>query len=294
MRILANPVLLRAMTVLVCAGFAFVFGLLSVRLLRSKLQEDEMGPERSRNSETLPLDVYNTVIQQLKQQKHELQVQSHAEQQRARSNENFSQAVLSNLSSGVLVFGANGLVKNFNPAAKAILGFVSLTGMSAEDLFRSATVRPTGRENNSEPVCVAEEMHAVLHEGSKRRQLEAEYETPAKQKRFLAFTVSPVPSTDGSLMGIACLITDLSELESIRRQQELRNEISAEMALRLRTSLTTISGYAQQLADLRDTALAEQLAKDIVSEAAQLDRSIGGFLTTPQAEKAAAAASAGD
>jgi nitrogen fixation/metabolism regulation signal transduction histidine kinase len=51
------------------------------------------------------------VIQQLKQQKHELLVQSQAEQQRARTSENFSHAVLSNLSCGVLVFGANGLVK---------------------------------------------------------------------------------------------------------------------------------------------------------------------------------------
>jgi PAS domain-containing protein len=292
-RILANPVLLRAIIVLVCAGSAFLLGLLSVRLLRSKLQEDEMSPERPRNSQTFPLDVYNTVIQQLKQQKHELHVQSQAEQQRARTNENFSQAVLANLSCGVLVFDANGLVKNFNPAVKTILGFASLAGMSAEDLFRGATVRSTVNEMSSDPVSVAEEMHAVLHERSKRRQLEAEYEAPNQQKHFLAITLSPVPATDGSLMGVACLITDLSELESLRKQQELRSETSAEMALRLRTSLNTISGYAQQLAGRRDAALAEQLAKDIVSEAAQLDRSIEGFLTARPADKAVAAAGSG-
>jgi nitrogen fixation/metabolism regulation signal transduction histidine kinase len=47
------------------------------------------------------------VIQQLKQQKHELQVQTQTEQHRARTTENYSQAVLSNLSCGVLVFGMN-------------------------------------------------------------------------------------------------------------------------------------------------------------------------------------------
>jgi signal transduction histidine kinase len=64
------------------------------------------------------------------------------------------------------------------------------------------------------------------------------------------------------------------------------------MALQLRTSLATISGYAQQLANNRDPQLAEQLAVDIAQEAAQLDRSIGGFLTTKTAPKAKAASAA--
>ena len=93
----------------------------------------------------MPLNLYNTVIQQLKQQKHELQVQSQAEQHRARTSENFSQAVLSNLSCGVLVFGANGLVKTSNPAAKAILGFGSVNGMSAGDIFRGGETYPSRR-----------------------------------------------------------------------------------------------------------------------------------------------------
>jgi signal transduction histidine kinase len=50
-------------------------------------------------------------------------------------------------------------------------------------------------------------------------------------------------------------------------------------ALELRTSLTTISGYAQQLARNRDPELAQQLAADIAQEAVRLDRSVGGFLT---------------
>ena len=61
------------------------------------------------------------------------------------------------------------------------------------------------------------------------------------------------------------------------------------MALQLRTSLTTISGYAQQLANSRDSELAKQLAGDIAHEAAQLDHSIGGFLSTKRASQAAAA-----
>jgi len=69
----------------------------------------------------------------------------------------------------------------------------------------------------------------------------------------------------------------------------LQGEISAEMALELRTSLTTISGYAQQLAGSRDPELARQLAADIAAEAARLNRTIGGFLTEKQPCQTAAA-----
>jgi len=294
-KLLANPVLLRAAIVFFCAVFSFLLGLLFIRALKKSITEErDFSATPSPTLETLPLHLYNTVIQQLKQQKHELQVQTKAEQHRARTNENFSQAVLSNLSCGVLVFGANGLVKTSNPSAKAILGFASATGMSADDIFRGAVVSSASAAASDEPLCLAEEVRAVLREDSKRRQVEAEYETPAGERRFIAVTVSALPSVDGGQLGVACLINDLSKLERIRRQQELHGEISAEMALQLRTSLATISGYALQLANSRDPELAMQLASDIAHEAAQLDRSIGGFLTTERTAHGATAGGSAD
>ena len=182
--------------------------------------------------ETMPLHVFNTVIQQLKQQKQELQVQSQTELQRARTAEVFSQAVISNLSCGVLVFGSNGLVKTSNPAAKEILGFASTIGMNAEDIFRGAVIsRPSAAEPASfddraadeisgEPVCVADEVAAILRQSRNCRQVEAEYETPAGERRFLAVIVSPVPADDGSLLGVACVIDDRSELQSLRHDRQ--------------------------------------------------------------------------
>jgi PAS domain-containing protein len=308
-RILANPVLLRAAVVLFCSLFAFLMGLVFIRLLRKSITEDAEITEPSASMETLPLHVFNTVIQQLKQQKHELEVQSQADQHRARTTENFSQAVLSNLSCGVLVFGINGLVKTSNPAAKQILGFASTIGMSAEDIFRGAVISrehaasgllpdESIEEANDqvpdrvvdEPVCLADEVEVVLREGSSRRQVEAEYETPAGEKRFIAVTVSPVPAADNSLLGVTCLINDLSELDRIRRQQELQEEISAEMALQLRNSLRTISGYAQQLSKNSDPASTKRLATDIAEEATNLDRSLAEFLMEARAAQSAGAA----
>jgi nitrogen-specific signal transduction histidine kinase len=274
-RLLANPLALRALLLLFAAGSGFVFAAWLMRRLRRNINaEFDLDSAASSKLEALPLHLYNTVIQQLKQQKHELQVQTLAEQRRARTTENFSQAVLSNLSSGVLVFGVNGLVRQANPAAKEILGFSSPSGMSAADIFRGASVCSP----HSSPGRLAEEVNAVLREGSQCRQLEADYTTPTGHKLRIAVTVSPVPAVDGSLLGAACLISDRSEFESIRHQQQLHGEISAEMALELRTSLATIAGYAQQLARNRDPELAPELAADIANEAARLDRHIGGFL----------------
>jgi nitrogen fixation/metabolism regulation signal transduction histidine kinase len=302
MKIMGNPVLLRAGIVFVCSTFAFLMGLIFIRLLRKSITEDaDISSEGAPSLETLPQHLYTTVIQQLKQQKHELLVQSQAEQARLKTTETLSQAVLSNLPCGVLVFGTNGLIKTSNPAAKSILGFASTTGMGAEDIFRGAEIH-RHEKSSSEPsesgvfpdeaiderVRLADEVDAVLHELSEHRQVEAEYETPAGEQRFLAVTISQVVAPEGTMLGVACLINDLSELEQIRRQQELRGEISAEMALQLRTSLTTISGYAQQLAGNRDPELAKQLSSDIAEEAAQLDRNLGGFLTEKRATPAAA------
>jgi PAS domain-containing protein len=297
-RALANPVMLRAVVVFFFATFAFFLGVVFMRLLRRSIDEDsDISSDAKPSLETLPMHLYNTVIQQLKQQKHELQVQTQIEQRRARTTENFSQAVLSNLSSGVLVFGTNGLVKQTNPAAKEILGFASPTGMSAEDIFRGAEISRNAELNSTDgvdegaaaPCRLAEEVQSVLKEGSGRRHVEADYTTPAGEKRHIAATVSPVPSVDGSLLGAACLINDLSEFERIRQQQELQNEISAEKALDLRTSLATISGYAQQLSNSRDAELVAQLAADIADEANRLNQSIGGFLSEKSAPKTAAA-----
>jgi PAS domain S-box-containing protein len=282
-----NPVLLRAAMVLIASTVAFLVGVIFVRALRKKISDEADLTPDSRSPEALPMHLYNTVIQQLKQQKHEMHVQSKAEQNRARISETFSQAVLANLSSGVLVFGTNGLIKTTNPAAKQILGFASTAGMSAKDIFRGAVV--TNGETADEPVRVVDEVEAVLREGSGRRQVEAEYETPAGAKRFIAVTVSPVPTGDGGLLGVTCLINDVSEMARIRREKELAGEVAAEKALELRNSLATISGYARQLASNRDTDLGAQLASDIAHEAANLDRNIGAFLREKRAEAGMAA-----
>lgn len=283
MKILTNPIVIRMGLVLIAAASAFFIGLTAIRKIRRSLIESSSTGQNRPSQEGLPLHTYHAVIQQLKQQKHELLSAQQAERRRAKTSENVSAAVLAHLSSGVLFFNGSGLVRQANNAARQILGFASPLGLNAAEVFRSATV--------TSPAGIGQEI-AVLAEASVRgksplEKVGVEYRTPSGEDRTLELTLTPIPISDGEIMGTACLINDLTPLAQIRKQIELRGEMSAEMALELRNSLTTISGYAQQLAASRDPELARQLSSDIAAEAAQLDRTIGGFLAGSQMARAA-------
>ena len=274
---MTNPVVLRMVMVLVVAGVAFVVGLVMMRRMRRSITEEGLFPETPAAPAAFALHTYHAVIQQLKQQKHELQSLRLSERRRARTSENVSAAVLSHLPCGLLFFAPNGLVRQANQSAKQILGLASPSGMSAAELFRDAELVSV---SDGAYANVAEAVDTGLREKTRFCRLEARYETPAGEQRALEITVSDMHTQDGESLGAACLINDRTEMVEIRRQQELRGEMS------LRTSLTTISGYAQQLAASRDAELARQLATDIASEAAHLDRTIGGFLAGAKAARA--------
>ena len=305
MKLLTNPIVLRMALVFVAGSFAFVVGLLLMKRMRRSISDEGSFSDASASSasESFPLHTYHAVIQQLKQQKHELQSLQVAERRRARTSENISAAVLANLSSGVLFFTPNGLVRQANASAKQILGFASPTGMSAAEIFREAELISSSQTTYTN---LAEAVNAGLREKTRFQRLEARYRTPAGKERALDITISPVHAPDSeapgaagpgmagqgvaglgvACLGVACLINDRTEVTEIRRQEELRGEMSAEMALGLRNSLTSIAGYAQQLAASREPELARQLASDIAVEAAHLDRTIGGFLAGAKGARA--------
>jgi PAS domain-containing protein len=289
---LSNPIVVRMAVVLFVSAFGLWVATLLLRRMRRILTEESFAVDSVPELDQFPMHTYNAVIQQLKQQKHELLSVQQVERRRAKTSENISAAVLSNLSSGVLFLTTNGLVRTANAAAKSILGFASPVGMSVSEIFRDARLSSSLSLGSQETLAAA--VQASLREPGLRtqglsRSVEADYNTPAGDQRILEITISPVPTPSGETLGAACLITDKTEFATIQRLQELRGEMSAEMALALRSSLATISSYAQQVAVSSDPTLVRQLAVDIVSEAADLDHTIGGFLTGAKAAKAAGA-----
>ena len=290
MKLLTHPIIIRMAIVLIAAAFAFVTGVLLMKKLRRSVQEESSLGEGNPKAEVFPLHTYSAVIQQLKQQKHELQSQQRAERRRAQTSEMVSGAVLSNLSSGVLVFNTAGLVRQANAAAKQILGFASPVGMNSRELFRDTTVHGFGKDGfakDGRAMTLGEAVETTLCNAGARRQLESDYTTPSGETRVLEVTVSPVYAGNAELLGGACLINDQTEIAQMRRKQELRGEMSAEMALQLRNSLATISGNAKKLMVPSDTGTTAQLARDIAAEADHLYTTIGGFLASANATGAA-------
>ena len=277
---LVNPMILRMGLLLFAAIAAFGLGLFLIRRLRKNLVlEPEALNHAPLAAEGLPVHAYHAVIQQLKQQKHELTTQQLSERRKAKASDTLSSTILSNLSCGVLFLNTSGLVRQANSAARKLLGFASPVGLQAGDLFRTATLRP---EDNSSgwgsEASVEQALAPALAGKSAIRGLVLNYFTRDGESHVLEVTASPVLAEDASLMGTTLVLTDKTAIERIRHDQKVHQEISSELALGLRNSLTTIAGYAQQLACSRDAELARQLADGIAHEAAQLDRTIGSFL----------------
>jgi len=278
-RLLLNPVALRAVFLMVAALASFVMGLLLIRWVRRGLVENQDSlTQVPFAGEGLPVHAYHAVIQQLKQQKHELTTQQLSERRKAKASDTLSSTILSNLSCGVLFFNTNGLLRQANAAARALLGFASPVGLQASDLFRNATLRPTPDVKTESRTTVEEILAPALAGTAAVRGVMLNYFTREGENRVLEVAASPVLSDDGSLMGTTVVVDDKTDLERMRHDQKMRQETSSDLSVALRDSLTTIAGYAQQLACSRDAELGHQLADNIAREAAQLDRTIGSFL----------------
>ena len=273
-----SPMALRMGLLLFTAIVGFLLGLFGIRRLRKNLVADSETPNHvPLAAEGLPVHAYHAVIQQLKQQKHELAAQQLSERRKAKASDTLSSSILSNLSCGVLFLNTSGLVRQANPAARKLLGFASPVGLHAGDLFRTATLRPAKDGWTSES-SVEQALAPALAGEAALRGLLLNYFTRDGENRVLEVTASPVLADDASLMGTTLVLTDKTDIERIRHDQKMHREISSELASGLRTSLNTIAENAQRLASRRDPEQACQLAEGIAREAAQLDRTIGSFL----------------
>ncbi len=271
MRLLTNPLVLRMAVVLIAAAVAFAVAFITIRQLRRSVQDEASFGEGKPSTDSFTLDTYHAVIQQLKQQKHELQTLQQAEKRRADATQNISAAVLSNLSSGVLVFNSSGLVRQANAAAKNILGVASPGGMNAAELFRSATVRGG---LNSERTPLTEAVATSLKNLSKFHRLDADYTTPAGEQRLLEITISPVYGANAEMLGAACLMNDQTEVSRIRESTGV-GSAAAELSS-LQDSVASISKHAMALIAMEDLTGARNLAREIAAEADHLQAMLGG------------------
>ncbi len=290
MRLFDNPLMLALLLATLALGALIVLATwLVLHFRRGAVGTKESSPSLPRpaaaETDAFASAAVQGVIQRLKEQEKELERLRQAERERAQASETVSAAVLSNLTSGVLLFSPTGTVRQANEAARAILGYASPTGLHARDLFRGVSaVRQETGESESSADSLMRALDVALGTGQAFRRLEAEYATPAGESRVLGITLSPVRGPAGEALGVACLVSDLTEITGLARQMRLKEnlaslgEMSAGIAHEFKNSLATISGYAQMLNAENDSETVREFASKIVSETASLTRIVTDFL----------------
>jgi signal transduction histidine kinase len=204
-------------------------------------KSDEMGATpRADNPTAFMAASMQAVIQKLKEQEKELELLHQREKERAQQTERLSEAVTSNMPSGLLLVNASGLISSANPAAEAALEIRSLPFRKYAEVFG-----PDSR--------VARMIEGCLADGITFRREEVEYTTPSRELRQLGVTISPITNKPGEVSGVLCLLTDLTELAGLQKQIQMKEslaalgELSAGIAHEFKNALATISGYAQMI-----------------------------------------------
>ncbi|HUQ49626.1 MAG TPA: ATP-binding protein [Terriglobales bacterium] len=298
-KLLGNPEFLKIAFTFAVGTFAFcvivVIGYVLYRRLKQEITPEVSGTRVAENNSAFSLAAYEGVIRKLKDQEKELERLRKSERDRAFESASTSEAVLSNLASGVLLFNTALLVRQANPAARSLLGYASPTGMHARDVFRGTLsvqfpnkTASDGEIADGGTATLVQAVESAVKQGTTIRRLEADYKTPDGTQRVLGITISPVKGPGGETQGAACLISDLTEITQLSRQVRMREsmaalgEMSAGIAHEFKNSLATISGYAQMLASEtgqgspHDTN--QQFAEKINAETASLSRIVNDFL----------------
>ena len=282
MKLLANPLVMRLGLAMLCSFALLVVGWLAIRALRRRFVEDETLADWAAQDSVYP---YSAVIQELKQQKFALQHEQQEQQRRAKTSEHVTAAVIASLPCGILFVAPNGLIRQANAAAKKILGFASPLGMSVEEVFRDAR----GIAESGAWLRAADVLKNALQGHVRSTDLEFSYGAPSGASKSLRLMLIPLSAPAGESLGVASVIIDESAAADQRTSDLLRSETSAEMALELHTSLSTIRECASRIASTDDRESVKNLANDISIESERLGRAVGGYLAGPRDRKVFAA-----
>src|ERR1700682_2371001 len=293
-KLLHNPMVFKLLFGVFATLVALLAAVLAVMILRSarkNLGKGEKERVAVENNPLFSLAAYNGVIQQLREQEKELQKLRQQERDRAAATENISEAVLSNLTSGVVFFDRRGIVRQVNGAAKSLLGYASPFGFHIRDLFYGIReVRWPGGSTSDSPAPFVAEMERTIRDATPFQRVEADYVTPTGEKRVLGIGASAVRGKKGEILGVSCLVADLTHISELSRQVQLKEnlaslgEMSAGIAHEFKNSLATISGYAQMLVQEAASDTGREFAGKIASETESLSRIVTEFLrvSSPQ------------
>jgi signal transduction histidine kinase len=282
--LLANPVVLRAILTFILAMAMLVLGVMFIRRMRRSIAGESSGRHVAGDESAFAIEAYQGAIQRLKEQEQELLRLRAEASSRASTTENMSAVVLTNLTSGVLLFNNMGTVQQANHAARNILGYASPVGLHARDIFRTVTaLRLENGEHHSTGIALVQAVQIAIGQGTPFRRMEADFRTPSGENRVLGITLSPVKGPAGEGLGAACLVSDLTQITALEREDRTRQnivavgEMSAGIANEFKKSLAKIGDYAERLSGSEDAG-AREFGQRILTETTNLSRVVSEFL----------------
>jgi two-component system phosphate regulon sensor histidine kinase PhoR len=177
------------------------------------------------------------------------------------------EAVLENISAGVMVTDAEGGIILLNPAAEGILGVrgEKAVGRRAIEVFSSR------------------EMDVVVSRAASGESVEAEIELIYPQAMSLIIRANPVASAEGKITATVSAIEDVTALKRLNR---IRQDFVANVSHELRTPVATVRALTDSLLDgaLEDEEKAERFLRDLSRETNRLSSLIEDLLALSRLE----------
>ncbi len=261
-------------TAVAILGIVIVAVILIRKLRQSSPQrssEDLNAAPRTENSSAFMAASMQAVIKKLKEQEKELERLHKEERDRADMTERLSEEVTRNMPAGLLVVNAQNIITSANPAAEQALGHRGLG-------FRRYS------EALGESSALTRVISECLATGKIFRREQIDHRDAAGNLRQLGVTISPIRKSGGEVSGALCLLTDLTELASLQKQIQLKEnlaalgELSAGIAHEFKNALATISGYAQMIQAENPTPESADNAGKILEQTRNITRVVAEFL----------------
>lgn len=285
-KLLHNPITLKMALLAIFCVSLFLLGIILIRKMRRSIQTEGEPVRLSQGNSGFELATYDGLARQLREQEKELQQLREQYQKEAAVAGAIHEVVLANLNCGVMFFDRTGILRQANRAAKLILGYSSPFSFHMRDLFRGVTrIKWTDIADEAQSAApLIQALQESLRSGAAFPRMKVDYRTPGGQKRTLGITASAVRAKSLEILGVSCIIDDLTELaelaNEVHRTENLASlgEISAGFVHDFKKSLATLRADAQALLQEPADPSGRLYVQKIVSELDSLARIASEFL----------------
>ncbi|MBF8279734.1 MAG: putative Sensor protein PilS [candidate division NC10 bacterium] len=228
---------------------------------------------------SVDIDFVVSTVQQateaLREKEGELSRLYAAERSKAETLDRYQQTILGSISSGVISFKPDLTIVVFNKTARQIFGIgeEEAVGRSCREVFGEDA-----------------EIAAVAGEALRQQRIFSRLELSVRRRdgalRRVGLSSSLLKDGEGNLVGLALLLTDLTEILQFREQAVMRDslaalgQMSAGIAHEFRNSLGVIMGYAKLLQRKlsSDEDSSHAYLQEILSEIDLLEATLRDFL----------------